>query len=384
MQIESQLTIANDLVCEYLIADYLVKQYCRDGHLNRELISAFDLRKEWFPGQVGVFAFLAAILAENGVELWTEINYEFDEKADFINQVAQVIQPAFKTRSFLKELFSSNIERLERVVGLVPEFNTRLLTWLSKDNAERGGERFLLSGLDVDNEEPLKEVLPVPQPPRDLTYRAKFGWDRESLPDKVKPDFDFWHQHVPRQLIPLLSGHDMPLDAKHLLIRIVTRLCIDRRVPVELTSVLYPSFAGAFRQAGGWLPPEEELQILLCDDEPLIRRLLCQYIQDYLKPTGLESSHVVTEVGNGNEALTLALARRFSMLLIDEVHPGMSGTNVAYTFRSQSRTEWKENLSIIMLTGWPSSHDFSPSQGLDGYLSKPFRSEEFFTRVVPF
>ena len=111
-------------------------------------------------------------------------------------------------------------------------------------------------------------------------------------------------------------------------------------------------------------------RILIVEDESSIALGL----RDDLKLEGYQ----VEVVDNGNDAVDLACAEPFDLLLLDVMLPGKSGYDVCREVRSK-----KPDLPIIMLTA--KSHDAEKVMGFeigaDDYVTKPFSPLELRARV---
>jgi PAS domain S-box-containing protein len=124
-------------------------------------------------------------------------------------------------------------------------------------------------------------------------------------------------------------------------------------------------FAGDAAPAGGPAPAGEAARgaartVLLVEDEPALRRLLRQDLE--------EGGHRVLEAGNGEEALRLASAHPglIDATVTDLVMPGMGGPELA----GRLRARWP-GMKFLFMSG------YAP-QGLPDpdavFLQKPFRS----------
>ncbi len=111
-------------------------------------------------------------------------------------------------------------------------------------------------------------------------------------------------------------------------------------------------------------------RILIVEDESSIALGL----RDDLELEGYQ----VEVVDNGNDAVDLACAEPFDLLLLDVMLPGKSGYDVCREVRSK-----KPDLPIIMLTA--KSHDAEKVLGFeigaDDYVTKPFSPLELRARV---
>lgn len=110
-------------------------------------------------------------------------------------------------------------------------------------------------------------------------------------------------------------------------------------------------------------------KILICDDNRQIVSVLAQYAER----DGFE----VKKAYDGNQALEMALAEEFDMILLDVMMPGKDGFEVCREIRRES------NVPIIMVTA--RGEDFERIMGLeigaDDYVVKPFSPSEVIARV---
>lgn len=111
-------------------------------------------------------------------------------------------------------------------------------------------------------------------------------------------------------------------------------------------------------------------RILVVEDEPEMQRGL----KDNLEFEGYE----VEVIGNGKQALDVLVTKKFDMVLLDVMLPGMSGFDVCKNARSQGIT-----IPIIMLTAKGEEVDkvLGLEFGADDYITKPFSLRELLARV---
>lgn len=110
-------------------------------------------------------------------------------------------------------------------------------------------------------------------------------------------------------------------------------------------------------------------QLLLVDDD----RDLCDLISDFLTANGL----IVEMAHDGPAGLRAASIRRFDLILLDVMMPGMDGFAVLAELRRNSDTP------VIMLTarGEPADRIAGLRLGADDYLPKPFDPDELLARI---
>jgi DNA-binding response OmpR family regulator len=117
-------------------------------------------------------------------------------------------------------------------------------------------------------------------------------------------------------------------------------------------------------------PPKLNGQsILVVDDEPGIRDLIC----DYLGRGGFTVSQAVS----GLEALSKLKAEDTSLVILDVSLPEMDGFSVLAELRKHS------DLRVILLTGRAEESDrvLGLELGADDYVLKPFSPRELVARV---
>lgn len=112
--------------------------------------------------------------------------------------------------------------------------------------------------------------------------------------------------------------------------------------------------------------------MLVVEDEPAIRELISLHLK-------LEGYGVVPS-GDGTEALRLARAERFDLIVLDIMLPGLDGISVLGAIRRDSANQ---DTPILMLTARREEPDkvLGLETGADDYLTKPFGIREFVARV---
>jgi DNA-binding response OmpR family regulator len=111
-------------------------------------------------------------------------------------------------------------------------------------------------------------------------------------------------------------------------------------------------------------------RILIADDEPELVRGL----EDNLRFEGYQTMAAT----NGEEALALALAQAFDLILLDIMMPKISGWEVCRALRQKGI-----DVPIIMLTarGQEADRVQGLELGADDYITKPFALRELLARV---
>ncbi len=109
--------------------------------------------------------------------------------------------------------------------------------------------------------------------------------------------------------------------------------------------------------------------ILVVDDEEMIRRLISKY--------ALFEGHTVTEAGDGMEAVELCRAGGHDIMIIDIMMPELDGFSACRMIRKFS------DIPIIMLSARGEEYDRINGfeLGIDDYVVKPFSPKELMLRV---
>jgi DNA-binding response OmpR family regulator len=111
-------------------------------------------------------------------------------------------------------------------------------------------------------------------------------------------------------------------------------------------------------------------KILIVDDEPHIRLLLEQTLED-LEDSGVD--FLIAE--NGEEALSLIKDEKPDLVFLDVMMPKMNGFDVAKTVK----LEWNlSDIYIVILTAKGQEYDKEKGRemGADLYVTKPFNPDE--------
>ncbi len=112
-----------------------------------------------------------------------------------------------------------------------------------------------------------------------------------------------------------------------------------------------------------------ETRILIVEDETTLRETLAYNLT--------KEGYEVARSGDGAEALEMARAGKFDLIVLDVMLPGMDGLSFCRTIRKEQTTP------IIMLTARGSEVDriAGLETGADDYIVKPFSLGEFLARV---
>jgi DNA-binding response OmpR family regulator len=119
-------------------------------------------------------------------------------------------------------------------------------------------------------------------------------------------------------------------------------------------------------------PQPERPNVLVIEDEARIRELVSLHLQlEGLTPT---------EAVDGDSGLTLARSRKFDLIILDLMLPGLDGVTVCRAVRRESANA---ETPILMLTARREESDkvLGLDSGADDYLTKPFGIRELLARV---
>jgi CheY-like chemotaxis protein len=106
------------------------------------------------------------------------------------------------------------------------------------------------------------------------------------------------------------------------------------------------------------------LRILLAEDEPAIRAIAVMSLSKV-------GGHTVTTAENGRQALDIAAAQPFDLILLDVMMPELDGFETCARLKSNPVTD---HIPIIFLTAKAQTREqqHGLSLGAHGYIVKPF------------
>jgi two-component system OmpR family response regulator/two-component system alkaline phosphatase synthesis response regulator PhoP len=112
--------------------------------------------------------------------------------------------------------------------------------------------------------------------------------------------------------------------------------------------------------------------VLVVEDEPNIRELVVLHLQ--------LDGWTVTQTGDGQEALRLARAEPFDLIILDLMLPGLDGMTVLRALRREGPGK---DVPVLLLTARRDESDkvLGLESGADDYLTKPFGVRELVARA---
>ena len=118
-----------------------------------------------------------------------------------------------------------------------------------------------------------------------------------------------------------------------------------------------------------------ERVILVADDEPHIRLLIEQTLED-LADEGV----TILTVGDGQTALETIKLRRPRLVVLDAMMPKMNGFDVCHAVKKELALD---DVYVIILTAKGQEYDRQRGEevGADLYVTKPFDPDELLARA---
>ena len=111
-------------------------------------------------------------------------------------------------------------------------------------------------------------------------------------------------------------------------------------------------------------------RILVADDSPSVRLLVSRNLQ--------ADGHVVFEAEDGAAAYEIGTAEDLDLAILDQLMPGMLGTEVLHRWRVEDRS-----FPVLLLSAVDDDHTVIQSLelGAADYIRKPFSMPELRARV---
>ena len=114
-------------------------------------------------------------------------------------------------------------------------------------------------------------------------------------------------------------------------------------------------------------------RILIVDDEESMRLLLCRVLES-------NSAFEIMLASGGDEALNLTAERRYDLILLDLLMPGIGGIEVLTRIRGESANRKTPVIVVSVMTDTPTKIACA-SLGVSDYLVKPIDREAVLAAV---
>jgi CheY-like chemotaxis protein len=111
-------------------------------------------------------------------------------------------------------------------------------------------------------------------------------------------------------------------------------------------------------------------KILYADDDVEIQGL----IKDILGKAG----YGISIAKDGQEALNLAKAERFDLIILDYLMPGLTGDQVCAALKKDVETK---NIPVIMVTAYPTEKEKALGAGAVDFINKPIEKTDLLLRI---
>ena len=117
----------------------------------------------------------------------------------------------------------------------------------------------------------------------------------------------------------------------------------------------------------------DKKRILIADDETVIRLTVGKM---------LDKDYVVLEATNGEEAIEIAKGQKPDLILMDLIMPKMDGYTACSEIKADQATK---GIPVVILTavGHKLNKKFATEMGAEGYVTKPFNSQELIDVITP-
>jgi PAS domain S-box-containing protein len=173
--------------------------------------------------------------------------------------------------------------------------------------------------------------------------------------------------HVARRLAVAMGG-DIELDTE---IGRGSRFTVRFDAPLATQEEQAEARRGSGAGEGAELVPKD---ILCVDDNPRNLYVICEILR--------AAGHTAIEAGSGEEALELLASRKFDVVLLDMVMPGMDGISVLSRLREAGGVNRETPVIACTANVLPDQVDAYLNAGTVGVLAKPIDVREMLMAVA--
>src|SRR5205823_2364699 len=115
--------------------------------------------------------------------------------------------------------------------------------------------------------------------------------------------------------------------------------------------------------------------LLLAEDNPINQKLAIRLLE--------KQGHSVVIAHNGREAVDTWARGRFDLILMDVQMPELDGMEATGVIRElENATDRRTPILAMTAHAMKGDRERCLSAGMDGYVSKPIRSEELFAAIA--
>ena len=117
-----------------------------------------------------------------------------------------------------------------------------------------------------------------------------------------------------------------------------------------------------------------EKSVLVVDDEPMIRQMVCRHLKRTINPKTL------IEATDGYEALKKMANQDFDLIILDLLMPKLGGMEMIRELRTKNKFK---NIPIIVISGGIEEENITEMVrwGVRNIITKPFSAEVLFKNI---
>jgi CheY-like chemotaxis protein len=241
-------------------------------------------------------------------------------------------------------------------ISTEPEEVRNLIATLRVDFLRAGAERCRR----------LLAMLPVVEPQRSLTQLFDYRELHKALHDWAGAGGTFGLPRITEKAREAETLLNQPLEEVAMAVRSAMESLLE-----QFTDPL-PSSQGATVEPDSPPAPEQKLEILVCDDDPLVAAVIKSTLEAY----GMNCR----TAGNGTLAVAMARNHLTDAIVVEVNPPVLDGIQVLDELRSVESTR---NLKVMLLTARYEAEDIARGveHGADDYMAKPFDPAALVERI---
>lgn len=115
------------------------------------------------------------------------------------------------------------------------------------------------------------------------------------------------------------------------------------------------------------------MNILIADDELRLRKVVAMFLK--------KSGHEITEVANGEQALSALKTKQFDVAVLDLVMPVMDGLEACKAIKADPELR---DIPVLLLTASVSAEERAKgvAAGAAAYVTKPFSPKDLLVKIT--